>query len=289
MFIYYLLAAIFLCIGCYSFLAFVFVLPFKSSESAIKDVFSEDKTSLEFSSLLDKAAYAVAQYIKIPQAWLKNLSRTLIGAHIAMPADVYVIRALIQAPLIILLCVICSIFFKPIIYCVFFVPFILVYAEITKADKLMKKYRDSINLEIPDFVSTLSNELQHTHDIVRIMSAYIETAGPSLAHEFRITISDMKTSDHISALQRLAERVNTNNMDDICRGLIGIQMGNFEIDYFRNLYIRLKEEQIQLMKEMAQKNTPKLSFCTIIQLVGIVALFLGVMIADMLNKSASLF
>lgn len=285
----YILAALVLCFGIYALFAFVFALPSKSNTSAIKDVFSDDEKKLELTDLLDKIAYGIAQYIKIPQSWLKNLSKTLIGAHIDMPADVYVIRALIQAPMIILMCFICSLFFKPIIYAAYITPFVLVYAEINKADKLLKKYRDSINSELPDFVSTLANELRHNHDIVRIMSAYLETAGPALGHELRITISDMKTSDHISALQRLADRVNTKNMNDICRSLIGIQRGNFEADYFKTLYNSLKAEETQRMKEAAQSNVPKLSFCMFIQLAGILALYLGVMLADMVNTSAALF
>lgn len=287
--IYYILAALLLCIGVYAFFALVFALPSKSTESAIKDVFSSDKKEFEFSNMLDKIAYGLAQHITIPPSWLKNLSKTLIGAHIDMPADVYVMRALIQAPMIIFICLVCSIFFKPIIYGAFIIPFFLVYSEIKKADKIMKKYRDSINAELPDFVSTLANELQHTHDIVRIMSAYLETAGPALAHELRITISDMKTSDHISALQRLSDRVNMNNMDDVCRSLIGIQLGNNEIDYFKTLYNRLREEESHRMKEIAQSNIPKLSLCMLIQLVGIVILFVGVLIADLVNASSGLF
>lgn len=286
---YYIFAALFLCIGLYAFLSFVFVLPSRSAASAVKDVFPDDKPEIEFSSMLDKIAYGVAQHITIPQSWLKNLSRTLVGAHIDLPADVYVMRALVQAPMIIMLCLICSIFFRPLVYAAFIVPVFLVYYEISKADKLMKKYRDAINAEIPDFVSTLANELEHNHDIVRIMSAYLETAGPALSHELRITISDMKTSDHISALQRLADRVNSENMDDICRSLIGIQLGNNESDYFKVLYNKIKEEETHHMKELAQQNIPKLSICMVIQLVGIVGLFVGVMIIDMVNTSAGLF
>lgn len=287
--IYYILAAILLCIGTYAFLAFVFALPSKSAASAIKDVFADDKPGLEFSGMLDNMAYGVAKHIKIPQSWLKNLSKTLNGAQINMPADVYVMRALIQAPIIIILSLLCSIFFKPLVYAAIIIPFFLVYSEIKKAEKLMQKHRDSINAEIPDFVSTLANELEHNHDIVRIMSAYIETAGPALAHELRITISDMKTSDHISAIQRLADRVNTDSMKDVCRSLIGIQRGNFETDYFKTLYNRLKEEEMQRLKEAAQKNIPKLSVCMFIQLAGILVLFLGIMIADLLSTTTILF
>lgn len=287
--IYYILAAVLLCVGLYAILAFLFALPSRSAESAIKDVLSGDKAEFEFSGLLDKIAYSAARHINIPQAWLKNLSKTLIGAHIDMPADVYVLRAVVQAPMIILVCLVCSIFFKPIIYGALIIPVVLVYSEIQKADRLMKKYRDNVNAEIPDFVSTLVNELQHDHDIVRTMSAYIETAGPALAHELRITISDMKTSDHISALRRLSERVNTSNMDDVCRSLIGIQMGNSEVDYLKTLYERLKEEESQRMKEAAQKNVPRLSACMFIQLIGIIVLFVGVLVADMLSKSSALF
>ena len=287
--LYYILAALLLCFGIYAFFTFVFALPSKSTQSAIRDVFSEEKSSLEFSDLLDKWAFIAARHIAIPQSWLKNLSKTLIGAHINMPADVYVFRALIQAPMIMALCFVCGIFFKPIFYAAFIIPFALVYSEIQKADKLMKKHRDSINAELPDFVSTLANELRHNHDIVRIMTAYLETAGSALSHELRITIADMKTSDHISALQRLADRVNTKNMHDICRSLIGIQRGNFEADYFKVLYNSLKEEETQRMKEAAQSNTPKLSLCMFIQLAAILALFLGIMIADMVNTSTALF
>lgn len=287
--IYYILAAILLCIGTYAFLTFIFALPSKSAASAIKDVFAEDKPDLEFSGLLDNMAYGVAKHITIPQSWLKNLSKTLNGAQIDMPADVYVMRALIQAPMVIILALLCSIFFKPMVYAAIIVPFFLVYSEIQKAEKLMQKHRDSINAEIPDFVSTLANELEHHHDIVRIMSAYIETAGPALAHELRITISDMKTSDHISAIQRLADRVNTDSMKDVCRSLIGLQRGNFETDYFKTLYNRLKEEETQRLKEAAQKNIPKLSVCMFIQLAGILALFMGIMIADLLSTTPILF
>lgn len=287
--IYYILAAILLCIGLYALLAFIFALPSRSTVSAIKNVFSDEKDDLDFSGFLDKLAYGLAKHITFPQSWLKNLSKTLLCAHITMPADVYVWRALIQAPMIMLLCLACSIVVKPLIYAAFIIPFILVYSEIKKADNLMKKYRASINAEILDFVSTLANELQYNHDIVRIMSSYIDTAGPALAYELRITTSDMKTSDYASALQRLADRVNTTNMDHICRGLIGIQQGNNEISYFNNLYSRLKEEESHRMKEAAQSNIPKLSLCMIIQLFGIVVLFIGVLIVDILNTSSVLF
>lgn len=287
--IYYILAAVLLVIGLYALFSFVFVLPSKSAESAVKDVFSDDKPNFELSGFLDKISYGIAKHISIPESWLKGLSKTLYGAHIDMPADVYVIRALVQGLLIGLLCLICSIFFKPLVYGIIVLPIFLVVSEIKKADKQLKKYRDSINAELPDFVSTLANELEHNRDIVRIMSAYTETAGPALSHELRITVSDMKTSDHVSALQRLADRVNIKNMDDVCRSLIGIQMGNYEADYFKSLYNSLKAEESQRMKEFAQRSIPKLSLCMVIQLVGIIVLFLGIMVVDVMNTSSLLF
>lgn len=287
--IYYITAALLLCIGIYTLFAFIFALPLRSARKANIDVFSEAKDDFEFSTFLDKMAYAAAGHITIPKSWLKGISKTLISAHIDMPADVYIMRALIQAPMIMVLCLICSIFYRPIVYGAILIPLLLVYSEIRKADKLMKKYREIINAELPDFVSTLANELQNNHDVVRIMSAYLETAGPGLAHELRITIADMKTSDHISALERLADRVNLDNMHDVTRGLIGIQMGNYEMDNFKVLYNRLKEEESQHMKELAQRNIPKLSFCMFIQLIGIVVMFLGVLVADVLSTSSSIF
>ena len=94
--------------------------------------------------------------------------------------------------------------------------------------------------------------------MLSILENYKKNAGPEFTQELDIVCADMRSSSYEAALTRFEARLNSPQLSDIVRGLIGVLRGDDSAVYFQMLVHDFKQIEIQRLKTKAQKIPPKI-------------------------------
>lgn len=259
----------------------------KAMQALLKPPITEEKDS--YQQLVDFFAHPLANIFPFSNAQIEKYGKILESANITISPKLYLARSMVNAALLFLLTLASSVVVKPMFVVAFAVPVMVYWTELKKADKITASYRQSIEQELPDFVATIATQLTANRDIVRMMQEYSNTASPNFKKELQTTIADMQTGSYEEALKHFTARVHSSTLHSVVRGLIGVLRGNDEIAYFKMLGYELKQQELVNMKKTAQKCIPKISACAMILLMGMLVLFTGVLIIDMLSGIEVIF
>ena len=97
-----------------------------------------------------------------------------------------------------------------------------------------------------------------------MLEHYKENAGEMFQKELDIVCADMRSSSYEAALTRFEARLNSPQLSDVVRGLIGVLRGDDGAVYFQMLTHDFKQAELQRLKAKAAKIPPKIrvfSFC----------------------------
>ena len=109
------------------------------------------------------------------------------------------------------------------------------YKETRKAEELVREKREQIEGELYRFVSTITQELKNSRDVLSMLEHYKENAGEMFQKELDIVCADMRSSSYEAALTRFEARLNSPQLSDVVRGLIGVLRGDDGAVYFQML------------------------------------------------------
>lgn len=132
------------------------------------------------------------------------------------------------------------------------------FVESSRLDVLIRQKRSSIEKELPRLTNTITQELNYTRDIIRILENYMRNAGKEMTEELKITIADMKSGNYEMALTRFETRISSVTLSQVIRGLIGVIRGDDGIFYFQMLSHDLRKLEIQALKTEAVKQPQKI-------------------------------
>ena len=153
----------------------------------------------------------------------------------------------------------------------------------------MKASREEIEWELPRFVSTITQEIKASRDILSMLETYKKSAGPGLKKELDITIADMKSGSYEAALTRFESRVGSSSLSEVIRGLIGVLRGDNGVLYFQMLSHDLKQKEFQRLKTIAQKRPGKIRKYSFIMLACFILMYLVVMGMEILKTMDQMF
>ena len=122
----------------------------------------------------------------------------------------------------------------------------------------MKAKREEIEGELPRMVATIEQELKATRNVVGMLERYRINAEPALRGELDILLADMRSSNYEAALTRFEARLNSPQVSDVVRGLIGVLRGDDSAVYFQMLAHDFKQIELQRLKSEAQKIPPRI-------------------------------
>ena len=141
----------------------------------------------------------------------------------------------------------------------------------------IKGRRQTIEYELPRFVSSIEKTMQHNRNVVYILETYKDTAGAELKAELEITIADMRSGNVEVALTRLENRIGSTMMSDITRGLAALERGDNNAVYWGQLVIKFADYQRQILKQQANAVPRKvrrlsmaLMFCFLLIYVAVI-------------------
>ena len=249
----------------------------------------ERKKSKNLHVMIDDLSMRLSKFIRLTDYNRRKLSSTLKSADIKLSPETFIARAWLKAGMT-LLFIIPAIFIFPIIFpVILFLSVAVYFKEIRSADEAIRKRREAIEFELPRFVSTLTQELKASRNVLNILETYKKNAGESFKRELEVTTADMKSGSYESALTRLEARLNSPTLSETIRGLIGVLRGDDGVVYFQMLSHDLKQLELQRLKTIAMKRPGKIRKYSFAMLFCFLLMYLSVMFVEIVKTLGSMF
>ena len=246
-------------LGLFLLLSGLFHLPTLKTSRVMMDTGKEGK---QLSKTLDAffmdGATKLSKYIRINDYKKSRMANVLKASGLGMTPEVYTAYAYLKAGSVFLLIIPALYVFPLSALFVILLGIMIYYREIQKADEMLKEKRERIEEELYRFVSTITQELKNSRDVLSMLEHYKENAGAAFRKELDIVCADMRSSSYEAALTRFEARLNSPQLSDIVRGLIGVLRGDDSAVYFQMLVHDFKQIEIQRLKTKAQKIPPKI-------------------------------
>lgn len=295
-----LTASILFGLGLYFSLCESFPVPSKQAAAVLKKIEQRTRVGyqpLSFDSFIEKLAKRMAPHIRLDTFRKDALQAALAFSDVGRSPEEHAARSLAIG--------ICGLCLLPLLLPVVFLSPLLaavgaallvgltVYLavhEYTRVNVLMRRQKEKINAELPQFASSISELLAHRKHIpvLEILTEYRKIARKAFRAELDRTIADMKTSNMESALLRLDHRIGSTMMSEVVRGLIGILRGDDEVIYFQTIAENLREQEIAEAKKKASVLPEKVRKKSMVLVICILAMIF-VMLGTVLMQSFSLF
>jgi len=276
--------------GLYFVLADLLKVPTLATTKAVIAVTRrEKKQAKSLDAIIFDLAAKLSKYIKLGDYKKRKMTATLKSADVNLSPEIYIAKAVVKAALILAFIVPCLAFFPILAPVLIFLAITIFFKDYNAAGEIVKKKREAIESELPRFVNTLTQELRASRDILSILETYQKHAGTAFKTELEITIADMKSGSHETALTRFEARMGSSQLSDIIRGLIAVMRGDNGIVYFQMLSHDLKQLEIQKLKMIAMKRPGKIKKYSFYMLACFLIMYLAIIIVEIMGAFSTLF
>lgn len=218
----------------------------------------EYKAAKSIETILMDGAVLLSRHLPMNPHKKARLTATLRAAGMDTSPEVYTSYAIVKAGTLLIGVIPCLAIFPLASIMVLMAALTTYFKEIETADKKLRAKREVIEDELSRFASTVEQELKNSRDVLSILENYKKNAGEEFAKELDIVCADMRSSSYEAALTRFEARLNSPQLSDIVRGLIGVLRGDDSAVYFQMLVHDFKQIEIQRLKTRAQKIPPKI-------------------------------
>lgn len=249
---------------------------------------TQGKKSRGIKALTLRASTELSKHIRLDSYRRRTMLATLQYAEINLTPETYLSNAIVKAAFRCLL-IIPLAFVAP-----FVIPLVIIWGisgfwDSTKQAKIVvAEKRRKIDEELPRFVSTISEELHASRDVLSIIEGYLPSAGKVFKNELEIAVADMRSGSTQQALNRLAGRVGSSMLSQIVRGLVSVTQGDNGVVYFTLLahdYQRLDIQQLEKDAKKRPGQTKKYSYA---MLACFLVIFIFVIFQQMYRSTGSL-
>ena len=131
--------------------------------------------------------------------------------------------------------------------------------------------------------------ISHTQRFMRTTIHYKENAGEMFQKELDIVCADMRSSSYEAALTRFEARLNSPQLSDVVRGLIGVLRGDDGAVYFQMLTHDFKQAELQRLKAKAAKIPPKIRVFSFAMLLCFLATYFAIIGYEIIKSMGTLF
>ena len=226
----------------------------------------------------------LAKYLPMDEYKKIRMQHTLHAAGMKETPEEFTAYAILKAGLIALAVIPCLLVFPLLAPVVLFLAVIVYFKEIRKADEKLSAKREKIEVELPRFVATITQELKASRDVLSMLDHYKKNAGEDFAKELDIVTADMRSSSYEAALTRFESRLNSPMLSDITRGLIGVLRGDDGSMYFQMLSHDMKQLELQRLKAEAMKIPPKIRVFSFLMLMCFLMMYMVVIIFEIIRS-----
>lgn len=275
--------------GLYFILAdFLKVPTLAATKAVIAVTRREKKQARSLEAIIFELAAKLSRFIKFGDYKKRKMLATLKSADINLSPEIYTAKAVVKAGLALALVIPCLALFPILAPVVIFLAVAMFFRDYKAADETVRKKREAIESELPRFVNTLTQELRASRDILSILETYQKHAGDAFRTELEITIADMKSGSHETALTRFEARMGSSQLSDVVRGLIAVMRGDNGVVYFQMLAHDLKQLEIQRLKMIAMKRPGKIKKYSFYMLACFLIMYLAIIAVEIFNAFGNL-
>ena len=281
---------LFLASGLFLLLSGLLHLPTLKTSRVMMDRGKGEKTlSRTLDAFYMETALKLAGYIRINAHKKSRMENVLRASGLGMTPEVYTAYAYVKAGSVFLLLIPALYLFPLAALFVILLGIMVYFKEIRKADELLKEKREKIEGELYRFVSTITQELKNSRDVLSMLEHYKENAGTDFRRELDIVCADMRSSSYEAALTRFEARLNSPQLSDVVRGLIGVLRGDDGAVYFQMLTHDFKQAELQRLKAKAAKIPPKIRVYSFAMLMCFLATYFVIIIYEIIRSMETLF
>ena len=276
--------------GLFLLLSGILRLPTLRTSKAMMDTGREGKKlSRSMDALCMDGAVRLSAYIRMNEYKRNRMANVLKASGLGMTPEVYVANVYLKAGSIFLL-ILPALYLFPLLAVFPAVFGIMVYhREMRKADEVLKEKREKIDGELYRFVSTITQELKNSRDVLSMLEHYKENAGEDFKKELDIVCADMRSGSYEAALTRFEARLNSPQLSDVVRGLIGVLRGDDGAVYFQMLSHDFKQAELQRLKARAAKIPPKIRVYSFAMLMCFLATYFAIILYEIIRSMGELF
>ena len=276
--------------GLFLLLSGILRLPTLRTSKAMMDTGREGKKlSRSMDALCMDGAVRLSAYIRINEYKRNRMTNVLKASGLGMTPEVYVANVYLKAGSVFLL-ILPALYLFPLLAVFPAVFGIMVYhREMRKADEVLKEKREKIDGELYRFVSTITQELKNSRDVLSMLEHYKENAGEDFKKELDIVCADMRSGSYEAALTRFEARLNSPQLSDVVRGLIGVLRGDDGAVYFQMLSHDFKQAELQRLKARAAKIPPKIRVYSFAMLMCFLATYFAIILYEIIRSMGELF
>lgn len=162
-------------------------------------------------------------------------------------------------------------------------------SKIGSLAKEQNRKRSEIEKELPQFASTIRQNLSQTRNMVEIFKSYRRICGKTLADEIDRTVNDMMTGNAEQAIINFDHRVNSPKLTQVLNAVLAVMRGDDQRAQFDIMIDSFRKSQDEAVKRMLLARPNKLN-----PYLGVLFLFLALMIAfslgtDLAQSAGTLF
>ena len=281
---------ILLAIGLFLISADLLKLPSIATQKAMLSAGKQGKEKAKtVDALLMGWAVKLAKYIPMDGYKKSRMKNTLNAAGMNLTPEEFIASGILKSGIIALLIIPCLMILPLIAPILMFLSIIIYFKEIRKADEILKIKKEKIEVELPRFVATITQELKASRDVLSIIENYKKNAGEEFADELDILTADMRSSSYEAALTRFEARINSPMLSDITRGLIGVLRGDDGSMYFQMLSHDMKQLELQRLKAQAMKIPPKIRVFSFVMLMCFLMTYMAIIVYEIIRSLSGMF
>lgn len=283
-------SGVFLAAGLYIILAETLKLPRLAVTKAVLSVSRQDKKQTKtLEVIVFDLSSKLSKHIRLDDYKKRKLISTLKSAGIKLTPETYIARAWVKTGMIATLLIPIMPILPILAPVIILLAIAVLFKELRLADEILRQKREEIEYELPRFVSTVSQSLKASRDVIAILKSYQKSAGESFKQELEITIADMQSGNEETALTRLESRIGSTMLSDVVRGLISVKRGDNGAMYFEMLNHDFKQIELQKLKLIAMKQPGKVKKYSFLMLGCFLLMYLGVLGYAIMNALGKMF
>ncbi|PYG86799.1 tight adherence protein C [Ruminiclostridium sufflavum DSM 19573] len=234
-------------------------------------------------------AVRLAKYIPVDEYKKNRMKNTLHAAGMNQTPEEFIAFALVKSSLVALGVIPCLMILPLLAPILLFLAVLVYFKQIKKADEKLSTKREKIEVELPRFVATITQELKASRDVLAILENFKKNAGDDFANELDVLTADMRSSSYEAALTRFEARINSPMLSDITRGLLSVLRGDDGAMYFQMLAHDMKQLELQRLKAQAMKIPPKIRVFSFIMLMCFILTYMAVIVSEILRSLGGMF
>lgn len=276
---------IFLAFGLFFIIADILKIPYISTSKAIIDTGKRDKKSVKSTeTVMLELASKASKFVKLNEYKRSRLQSVLRAADINITPEAYIACAYLKVIFILIFVIPSVLIFPLVVPIIIFFAIAIYFKEVQKADSKLREKREEIERELPRFVATIEQELKNSRDVLGILENFKKNAGKKFGQELDIVCADMRSSSYEAAMTRFEARINSPQLSDIVRGLIGVLRGDDGSIYFQLLAYDFKQMELRKLKAEAEKIPPKIKVFSFVMLVCFLLTYLAIIGFEILKS-----